>query len=324
MGPPQKEEFIDACPLWYQLVVFFHAFEEPVLGRSAVTEKKKTMQHTVTVPPGLQSFFQKYQRQAGDQEDTQEFLEHVLTTLETEYIHGIGPFLKPSTAQASLQKMVQSWSGAVVEEVWHEVGGYQYTRDESPISWLFGGLLRISSHEGADKETVSQKGSKTGNKKGSGNKKETVQREPIMALHVNLEDTLDKAMIVHSTPVLIHGTYNRFQSTSVLEWPLILIIHIKRFTYSSTRGVLKLNDGMKYPAMWTPPACCSAIAVPDYLLRAVIVHHGCASGGHYTVYTKNGYGVWHHFDDEKIKMVTEDEVIRQSAYQLMYEQRDSL
>jgi hypothetical protein len=87
-----------------------------------------------------------------------------------------------------------------------------------------------------------------------------------------------------------------------------------------------------------------------YLLQAVIVHHGSAEGGHYTVYRrlspppplppslppspfppqeegglegKSAWGrrggVWAHVSDETVRLVTVEEVLKAEAYLLFYQ-----
>jgi ubiquitin C-terminal hydrolase len=74
-----------------------------------------------------------------------------------------------------------------------------------------------------------------------------------------------------------------------------------------------------------------------YDLAAVVVHHGNAMGGHFTVFRRvsrteitnpNLYGAWLssggpykwvHFSDENCQAVTEDTVLRAQPYLLFYE-----
>jgi ubiquitin carboxyl-terminal hydrolase 22/27/51 len=63
-----------------------------------------------------------------------------------------------------------------------------------------------------------------------------------------------------------------------------------------------------------------AIIDPDvgkYTLSAVIVHKGDIQGGHYVSYAREG-GDWFLFDDSKVVIVGEGEVLAAQAYLLVY------
>ena len=69
-----------------------------------------------------------------------------------------------------------------------------------------------------------------------------------------------------------------------------------------------------------PPVC--AIR---YDLFAVSNHHGQIWGGHYTAFCKaESTGEWWHFDDERVRKVSERTVREEKdAYILFYKLRDS-
>ena len=79
-------------------------------------------------------------------------------------------------------------------------------------------------------------------------------------------------------------------------------------------------------------ASCDSAAV-DYFrydLRAVVVHHGSAAGGHYTAFcrldapTKEPKkGCWVHISDEDVRPATIAQVLSCEAYMLFYAQRAS-
>ena len=79
-----------------------------------------------------------------------------------------------------------------------------------------------------------------------------------------------------------------------------------------------------------PAAAAVAAAVPpaqagkdDYNLRAVIVHHGIASSGHYTVFRclDEAGGRWASASDETVAPATAEEVLAAEATLLLYERR---
>ena len=60
-----------------------------------------------------------------------------------------------------------------------------------------------------------------------------------------------------------------------------------------------------------------------YDLASVIVHKGDANSGHYVTYTKEE-GDWFLFDDSKITLVSERDVLAAEAYLLGYVIRDPI
>ena len=57
--------------------------------------------------------------------------------------------------------------------------------------------------------------------------------------------------------------------------------------------------------------------VGKYTLSAVIVHKGDIQGGHYVSYAREGQD-WFLFDDSKVVIVGEGEVLAAQAYLLVY------
>ena len=65
-----------------------------------------------------------------------------------------------------------------------------------------------------------------------------------------------------------------------------------------------------------------------YDLRAVIVHHGSATGGHYTAFCRvdetasaGARGCWVHVSDEDVRAATASQVLSCEAYMLFYTQQ---
>mmetsp|Transcript_29454 Transcript_29454/g.53955 ORF Transcript_29454/g.53955 Transcript_29454/m.53955 type:complete len:1303 (-) Transcript_29454:233-4141(-) len=110
--------------------------------------------------------------------------------------------------------------------------------------------------------------------------------------------------------------------------PPILIIHMKRFQFSSTThrrnkidtfvdfpltGLDLTEDAMK----WTEHE------KPIYDCYAVSNHYGGLGGGHYTAYARGDDGIWSHFDDSRVTTtISEDDVVSKAAYVLYYKRRD--
>jgi hypothetical protein len=120
-----------------------------------------------------------------------------------------------------------------------------------------------------------------------------------------------------------------WKQVSLCRTPPILIVHLKRFHYSSTthrrdkidtlidfpltgldlRGIVKhkWEDGQE----------------PIYDCYAVSNHFGGLGGGHYTAYARADDGVWCNFDDSRVTTgVDESEVVSSAAYCLYYKRKD--
>lgn len=116
--------------------------------------------------------------------------------------------------------------------------------------------------------------------------------------------------------------------------PPILIIHLKRFHFSSTTHRrdkidtlidfplvdLDLRDIVKH---WEKGGSGGEERPPIYDCYAVSNHFGGLGGGHYTAYAKGDDGTWCNFDDSRVTTgVDESEVVSSAAYCLYYKRKD--
>ncbi|KAL7276912.1 ubiquitin-specific protease doa4 [Rhizina undulata] len=119
----------------------------------------------------------------------------------------------------------------------------------------------------------------------------------------------------------------------ITRLPMLLIVCFKRFV-NKGRWRDKLNTLVEFPiegmdlGMYLPrvpgvPGTMGmyTVAVGDedgrvpFNLYAVCNHYGTLNGGHYTAFVKNGNkGCWTLFDDSKVNIVGEEEVVSKSAY----------
>ncbi|MCL7028140.1 hypothetical protein MKW94_026715 [Papaver nudicaule] len=103
--------------------------------------------------------------------------------------------------------------------------------------------------------------------------------------------------------------------------PEILIIHLKRFSYSRFMKN-KLETFVDFPIHDLDLS--SYIAWKDgqssyrYVLYAVSNHYGSMGGGHYTAYAYHGGNQWFDFDDSHVSAVSEDKIKTSAAYVLFY------
>jgi ubiquitin carboxyl-terminal hydrolase 22/27/51 len=128
---------------------------------------------------------------------------------------------------------------------------------------------------------------------------------------------------------------------SIKQLPPVLSIHLKRFEHTnstSSKIETKINFPIKldlYPfttfhkstqtknakAPGSPPNSNYNINNPGnslmYELAGVIVHKGKIDSGHYVNYTRD-HGEWFMFDDSKVVLVSEADVLAAQAYILFY------
>jgi ubiquitin carboxyl-terminal hydrolase 4/11/15 len=107
--------------------------------------------------------------------------------------------------------------------------------------------------------------------------------------------------------------------------PKVLIIHLKRFSYSRFWRD-KLDTLVDFPLNGLDMN--EVIKGPKkegqlYDLVAVANHYGGLGGGHYTAYAKNKEtSAWHYYDDSNVSVANEANVISKAAYVLFYLKRD--
>jgi len=110
--------------------------------------------------------------------------------------------------------------------------------------------------------------------------------------------------------------------------PPILIVHLKRFHYSSlTHRRDKIDTFIDFPLrgldLTQEVTHWPKGEEPIYDCYAVSNHYGGLGGGHYTAYALNDNGEWCYFDDSRVTTeVEESEVISAAAYVLYYRRRD--
>jgi hypothetical protein len=110
--------------------------------------------------------------------------------------------------------------------------------------------------------------------------------------------------------------------------PPILIVHLKRFRYSSvTHRREKISTPVDFPLkgldLSTRVAHWTEGEMPIYDCFAVSNHYGGLGGGHYTAHALNDDGVWCYYDDSRVTIdVNPKEIVTEAAYLLFYRRRD--
>lgn len=116
---------------------------------------------------------------------------------------------------------------------------------------------------------------------------------------------------------------------TITRLPVILIIHLKRFTNSGPWRD-KLNTFINFPLVnlelteYVPPplprvALDSPNTAPPFIydLYGTVNHYGTLHGGHYTSYVKNPYrGEWNCFDDSKATKMDASQVVVSPSFAL--------
>uniref|UniRef100_A0A1I7YQ44 ubiquitinyl hydrolase 1 n=1 Tax=Steinernema glaseri TaxID=37863 RepID=A0A1I7YQ44_9BILA len=110
--------------------------------------------------------------------------------------------------------------------------------------------------------------------------------------------------------------------------PDTLIVHLKRFQYTSSNTCEKLNYPVKFPVRGfdlTDRVLEKSGKEYVYDLIAISDHSGGLEGGHYTAVGLNN-GKWYKFDDSSASELGDlpDEMPSRGAYMLFYQRRDTL
>lgn len=118
-----------------------------------------------------------------------------------------------------------------------------------------------------------------------------------------------------------------WKRVSLYRTPPILIVHLKRFHYSSTTHRRdKIDTLIDFPLSGLDLSGIvkqESGSEPIYDCYAVSNHFGGLGGGHYTAYARADDGIWRNFDDSRVTSdVDESEVVSSAAYCLFYKRRD--
>jgi ubiquitin C-terminal hydrolase len=115
---------------------------------------------------------------------------------------------------------------------------------------------------------------------------------------------------------------------SLFRFPPLLVIHLKRFSFSSWRRD-KINTDVKFPIEKLDLSPYSDNEEVDsdkttYHLYGISHHSGYMSGGHYVADIKNvwGDGKWHHCNDNWVNSLVDPSGSGSSPYVLFYYRSD--
>ena len=148
-------------------------------------------------------------------------------------------------------------------------------------------------------------------------------------------NTLDECIRAYLTPETLTGDnawYNEetkekedvYMETGFWDIPRVFVVNLSRF---SPLGQ-KIQHPIDFPINkldMTPYISGYNSDAYVYELYGIVNHLGNINNGHYTAFVKNSENIWHHYDDEVIKKVSDEKVLKtQYAYCLFYRQKNSL
>jgi ubiquitin carboxyl-terminal hydrolase 10 len=153
--------------------------------------------------------------------------------------------------------------------------------------------------------------------------KDSVTTEPFHCIGLEILDdgvkSLEDALAFMTKPELIDAKITKTLRVEIA--PPILVLQFKRFVYTQSSGIEKLNKFISYPEKLTLDV--EGRESTTYRLFSVIYHHGrSANGGHYTCHVRHGQ-VWVSYDDatmmiEPLERVLMEKATWQTAYLLFY------
>lgn len=222
------------------------------------------------------------------------------------------------------------WKQAIVDETedskgWKEVGKNNRSSkiNEIKMEWV---SYVSALFEGKLRSWVKQK-----------NKKAVLTLQPFYSLDLPIlqdDDTVTshiKYAFVNMTQKELMSDIAAKREVSIESPPKILTLQLKRFLFTSDQQqVMKLNEFIAYDTqmeLQDPLVPISKIPYNDYrrkyTLFAVVVHHGKdAYSGHYSTFVRHVLSnQWIHFDDTRVSIVKESEMLKQQAYLLFYVQQ---
>ena len=169
---------------------------------------------------------------------------------------------------------------------------------------------------------------------------------PINCIRLDLEKdaTIQEMLAVYAQEEVLRGDEKSFcescrrktitcKRLALTKLPNILVFMVKRFEWVKSgqeelMKKVKLLDHCKFaaeinfkqwPHLYKPDARNRKHMDSSYKLYAVLVHTGPDSeGGHYIACVLDDGGRWHMIDDNVIKPVKTNDVLRLPAYQLFY------
>ncbi|KAK9882567.1 hypothetical protein WA026_022195 [Henosepilachna vigintioctopunctata] len=195
---------------------------------------------------------------------------------------------------------------------------------KTPVSEIFGGLLRCKIHRAGDESTNNI--------------------QPFFTLQLNIEKakTVSEALEALATKNQLEGVTSSktneqveaWQQVMIEELPVVLVLHLKCFDYQLS-GCTKIMKSLDFPIDLKIDAKLisskpNSSKEKQYKLFAIVYHDGKeASKGHYLTDAFHvGYNSWLRYDDASVKTVSEELVLSPQGcrvpYLLFYRRSDTI
>eukprot|EP00727_Mastigamoeba_balamuthi_P011113 m51a1_g6624 putative tryptophanyl-trna synthetase (1035) ;mRNA; f:51910-56018 len=213
----------------------------------------------------------------------------------------------------------------------HQVLSEALTAFKCPVASLFTGMAQDSITCGNCGNTRSQ-------------------TNPFINISVDIDssETLEDAIARYLEPEIIQGVQceaceRRTDSKKGLrltELPHLLFIHLKRFAYDKvTQQRVKINKELRFPGEFDANRHLTRRGGPElkYEIYSVLIHSGCAHGGHYYAFIRavDKNSQWFTFNDSYVTEMgkldvslaqgsASDQGFGTSAYALVYKRSGSL
>lgn len=115
---------------------------------------------------------------------------------------------------------------------------------------------------------------------------------------------------------------------TINEPPMMLTVHLKRFAFDLHSGDMrKISRHVDFSEKLDLAPYMSKdkkVGKLNYSLYAVLVHYGYGcNSGHYYAFVKAPNGQWYCMDDESVQATTIEEVMKENAYMLFYQQEQT-
>lgn len=252
------------------------------------------------------------------QQDCQEFLCYLLDGMHKELLSIQTKSEQPEESKSDDDDWMEMGDKKVIKYNNSETGNLE----KSLISDIFGGIFKSEL-------TV------------SGKVHSTATYEPfyLLSLDISQSDSIPKAMRLFFQREELSDYFDEVTKTRVKaehkqlieKLPSILVIHLKRFIYSRTKGAIhKLQTSIAYGEVLTieEEFLSSRLKAKNkgkvqmYQLVGVISHLGkTVQKGHYTCCTRDCNGKWEYYDDSKHHSISPQNVLMMpEVYVLIYEQ----
>ena len=103
------------------------------------------------------------------------------------------------------------------------------------------------------------------------------------------------------------------QEIEFLQWPRVLLIHLKRWRYNElTNNYEKVDDVLDCPSTFAP------IENVSYNLRSTVV----AGSGYYVANARDDRHGWLHYDDSAIRVRQDEQTVQKQGAYLLFNERN--